>query len=148
MKCDAVSAPDEAVATAFDDMPPAVRAKLLHLRSLIFEVAAATDGIGPLTETLKWGEPAYLTAATGSGSTIRLGRPRKTQDRYAVYFNCRTTLVQSFRTLFADRFAFDGNRAIVFTLADTVPEAELSICIAMALRYHLDKRPAARRRVR
>ena len=26
---------------------------------------------GPLTETLKWGEPAYLTEATGSGSTGR-----------------------------------------------------------------------------
>lgn len=139
---------DEAVAAAYDAMPPAVRTQLLHVRALIYEVAAATDGVGPLTEALKWGEPAYLTEATGSGSTIRLGWPRKAPDRFAVYFNCRTTLVQAYRTLFADTFAFDGNRAIVFSLDDRVPDEELSTCIAMALRYHLDKRPAARRRVR
>ena len=83
---------DEAVAAAFDAMPPAVRTQLLHVRALIYEVAAATDGVGPLTEALKWGEPAYLTEATGSGSTIRLGWPRQAPDRFAVYFNCRTTL--------------------------------------------------------
>lgn len=46
------------VAQAFERFPPLARARLLDIRSLIFEVAGPE--IGPLTETLKWGEPAYL----------------------------------------------------------------------------------------
>ena len=60
------------VAAAFSGFPASVRARLLEVRDLIFETAVAIEGVGPLTETLKWGEPAYLTLATGSGSTIRL----------------------------------------------------------------------------
>ncbi len=59
------------VAAAFSVFPDRVRARLLEVRDLIFETAASAGGVGPLTETLKWGEPAYLTEATGSGSTIR-----------------------------------------------------------------------------
>jgi hypothetical protein len=49
---------------------------LLALRRVIFATAAATPGVGVLTETLKWGEPAHVTAETASGSTIRLGWSR------------------------------------------------------------------------
>lgn len=61
------------VAVAFAAFPDPVRVQLLEVRRLIFATAAETSGVGPLTETLKWGEPAYLTEATVSGSTIRLG---------------------------------------------------------------------------
>jgi hypothetical protein len=61
------------VANVLNGFPTPVRGRLLEVRSLIFDIAATSAGVGPLTETLKWGEPAYLTAATGSGSTIRLG---------------------------------------------------------------------------
>ena len=60
--------------------------------------AAAQDaGAGPLTETLKWGEPAYLTEASGSGSTIRLGQVRDDPGHAAVFVNCRTALADTFR---------------------------------------------------
>ena len=36
------------------------------------KTAASTDGGGPIEETLKWGDPAYVTSATKSGSTIRV----------------------------------------------------------------------------
>ena len=85
------------VAAAFSAFPAGVRARLLEVRDLIFETAAAIEGVGPLTETLKWGEPAYLTQATGSGSTVRLGRSRSSERECAVLFNCRTTLVDDFR---------------------------------------------------
>ena len=38
--------------------------------------------------------------------------------------------------VFARKFKFEGNRAIVFDEADRVPAAELKICIGMALTYH------------
>lgn len=54
----------------FDDYPQSVRPVMLRLRDLIYEVARATEGVGDLTETLKWGEPAYLTEKSKSGTTI------------------------------------------------------------------------------
>ena len=101
------------VAAAFSAFPAGVRARLLEVRDLIFETAAAIEGVGPLTETLKWGEPAYLTQATGSGSTIRLGWFRSSERACAVLFNCRTTLVDDFRSQFPDVFAYEKNRAIL-----------------------------------
>ena len=50
-----------AVAAAFATFPVPVRDRLLHVRDLIFDTASQTDGVGALEETLKWGEPAYLT---------------------------------------------------------------------------------------
>ena len=73
---------------------------MLLLRELIFATAAATPGVGALEETLKWGEPAYLTSATRSGSTIRLAWKPARPEQYAMFFNCQTTLVDTFRTLF------------------------------------------------
>ena len=44
----------------------------MKLRQLIFDVAAKTKDVGQLEETLKWGEPAYLTSESKSGSLIRI----------------------------------------------------------------------------
>ena len=124
------------VAAAFAAFPHRVRARLLEARDLIFKTAADIESVGPLTETLKWGEPAYLTEASGSGSTIRLGRFRSLERECAVLFNCRTTLVDDFRRQFPDAFAYDKNRAILLVTREPLPEAQLSICLRMALTYH------------
>jgi hypothetical protein len=131
---------DPAVEKAFDAFPPAVKNKLMQLRRLIYEVASETDGVGPLTETLKWGQPSYLTQMTKSGSTIRLGREKKTDGDFAVYFKCQTSLVPAFKQLYKNKFRFEGNRAILFNIDDKIPIPELSRCIAMALTYHLNKK--------
>lgn len=125
-----------AVADAFEAFPPAARRKLLRLRELIFSTAAATPGVGPLEETLKWGEPAYLTSQSRSGSTVRLGWKKARPAQVALYFNCQTTLVDSFRTLFPNDFRFEGKRALVFDQAEALPTDALGHCIAAALTYH------------
>jgi uncharacterized protein DUF1801 len=127
---------DSAVARVFASYPPQARRKLLAVRELIFATAAATSGVGPLTETLKWGEPAYVTAATRSGSTIRLGWKGADPGRYALYFHCRTNLVQRFRTTHADALEFEGNRAIVLDVASALPRTVVRDCVAAALTYH------------
>jgi hypothetical protein len=124
------------VAAAFAAFAEPVRGRLLEVRRLIFATAAATDGVGTLTETLKWGEPAYLTEATGSGTTIRLGRPKAREGVGAVLFNCRTTLVETFRTLLPHAFPYQGNRAILLDPSAPLPAEPLAICLAMALTYH------------
>ena len=124
------------VAAAFSAFPERVRARLLEVRELIFETAADIKGVGPLTETLKWGEPAYLTQATGSGSTVRLGWLRSSERACAVLFNCRTTLIDDFRDQFSDVFAYEKNRALLLDAGKPLPEAPLRSCLGMALTYH------------
>lgn len=128
----------------FDSYPPQLRKALLALRQLIITTAVNTPGVGALEETLKWGEPAYLTTQSKSGSTLRIDR-KKNQDRYAIYFNCNTTLVDTFRSMFPHSFTFEGNRALVFALRDALPQEDLAFCIAIALTYHLKKKNHAPR---
>jgi hypothetical protein len=126
-----------AVAQAYDAFPPGIRRRLLVLRELVFRTAQSTAGVGELEETLKWGEPAYLTTRSRSGSTVRLGWKKTRPQEYALYFNCQTTLVDTFRTLFPHELRFEGNRAIVLRESDAVPRQALRFCIAAALTYHL-----------
>ena len=114
-----------------------MREKLLALRDLIYQTAATTSGVGPLEEALKWGEPAYLTSKSKSGSTIRIAWKNSRPSEYAMYFNCQTNLIETFRTLFPDEFRFEGNRAIVFHQDDEVPLDSLGFCIAATLTHHL-----------
>ena len=51
-----------AVAAVFAAYPPTIRPKLMALREAIFRTAPATEGVGELEETLRWGEPAYVTS--------------------------------------------------------------------------------------
>ena len=126
------------VGATFEGYSEGVRSRLLDLRTLIFEVAGATDGVGPLTETLKWGEPAYLTEKTRSGSTVRLGKT-KVEGEAAIYFICHTGLVSRFRSIFPDALPYQGTRAIVFGPDDEVDRDALAQCLAMALTYKLRK---------
>jgi len=137
---------DTAVAAAFGAYPPRLRTRLMQLRKLIFETAARTPGVGALRETLKWGQPAYLTAETKSGSTIRLDRTPGEGEGCAIYFHCQTSLVDEVRSLYPE-LRCEGNRAIVFDAEDDISADAVRHCIAMALTYHLrKKRPAERKR--
>ena len=127
------------VAQTFEAYPPNMRPKLLALRELIFETAASTQGVGKLEETLKWGEPAYVTSQSKSGSTVRIDWKKSNPSQYAIYFHCQTTLIDTFRTLFPTEFKFEGNRAIVFNESDIVPMDALAYCVAASLTYHRNK---------
>jgi hypothetical protein len=135
---------DPAVDAVFNAYPKPVRIKLLALRRLIFETAQTTGGVGALQETLKWGQPSYLTPQTNSGSTIRIDQVKSAAGRYAVYFHCQTNLVETFRELYPTQLRFEGNRSIVLDVKDEHPRAELRHCVALALTYHLNKRKSAR----
>lgn len=123
--------------SALDDLPTKMAAKLLELRALILETASENPAIGPLEETLKWGEPAFLTSATKAGTTIRINRHKKSDDRYAFYVHCQTDLLERYRQLYEAVLEFDGNRAVVFDIDAKIPVDAVRHCIAMALTYHL-----------
>jgi len=139
----AAANPASAVEAVFDAYPKPVKAKLLALRRLILDTAKATSGVGALEETLKWGQPSYLTPETRSGSTIRIDQVKPEPGQYAVYFHCQTNLVETFRELYPE-LRYGGNRSILLDVKDKLPEAALRHCVALALTYHLGKRKGAR----
>ena len=128
---------DARVQGVLDAQPPAMGRALTRLRTLIFAAATQTPTIGPLIETLKWGEPAYLPRTPRTGTTIRINAVKSAPAKYAALFHCKTTLVESFRLLYPDILTFSGNRAIRLDLDEPVPEAALTHCFALALTYHL-----------
>ena len=130
------------MAATFSSYPNRVRTGLLALRRLILDTARATDGVGPLEETLKWGQVSYLTTMSKSGSTIRIDRVKSEPDRYALYFHCQTDLVETFRELYPE-LVYGGNRCILLDAAEELPIDALRHCVALALTYHVTKRSRA-----
>jgi hypothetical protein len=130
--------PEIAVDAAFKAYPQPARVKLLALRRLILDIAKTTQGVGRIEETLKWGQPSYLTPDTKSGSTVRIDHVAGKQ--YAIYFHCQTDLVATFREHYPDKWSYGGNRCIFLSADDKVDEKALRHCIALALTYHLNKR--------
>ena len=126
-----------AVAAVMDAYPAALRERLMRLRALILETAAATEGVGPLEETLKWGQVSYLTSASGSGTTVRIDRDKRS-GQPAIYVNCQTDLLSRYRALYPDAFGYDGERGVV--LGEAPDEAALRHVIALALTYHAAKK--------
>jgi Domain of unknown function (DU1801) len=130
----------EAVAQVFSGYPADVRVKLAELRELIFATARRTAGAGTIEETLKWGQPSYLTSETKSGSTLRIDAIRARPGSCAIYFHCQTTLVETFKQRFGAKLHYEGNRALIFAAHEVLPKKILSECIAAALTYHLKKK--------
>ena len=127
------------VEAVFLGYPEAHRKKLLVLRELIFDTAEKTEGVGELEETLKWGEPSYLTLQTKSGSTVRINWKESLGSSVAIYFKCTTSLVETFKQLYPE-LNYEKTRAIHFDLNEELPTEKLQHCIALALTYHLRKK--------
>ncbi|WNJ20504.1 DUF1801 domain-containing protein [Pontibacter sp. G13] len=121
------------VAEVFARYPDAIRPKMLVLRELVLDVAREMEDVDQLTETLKWGEPSYQTK---HGSTLRMDWKERAPAHYALYFQCSSRLVETFRMVFPSTFQYEGNRAIVFGLEDDLPTEELRRCIRATLDYH------------
>ena len=128
------------VGAIFNSYAKKITSKLMFLRQLIFETAASIDGIGEIEETLKWGEPSYLTPKSKSGSTIRIAWKKSQKEQYSIFFKCTANLVPAFKEKFPKKFQLGGNRSIDFSLDDDVPVKELKQCIALALTYHRNKK--------
>ncbi|MTI29957.1 DUF1801 domain-containing protein [Xanthovirga aplysinae] len=123
---------DPKVEEVFANYPDFVREKLQRLRELVIETAEE-EGIQKLEETIKWGEPSFVTK---NGSTLRIDWKEKTPHQYAMYFQCTSRLVDTFRLIFDQKFQYEGKRAIIFQLKQNIPVEELKACIKASLIYH------------
>ena len=120
-----------AVKQKIESYPDNIADLLNTIRNLILCTAEEYD-ITNIEETLKWGEPSYISTI---GSAIRFDWKVKSPEHYFIYFNCKSRLIETFKEVYGDTFAYKGNRAIVFTLDQKLPLTELKHCISMALRY-------------
>jgi len=123
----------EQVAEVTAHYPDEVKTVFAAVRQLVIDVAKETTGINKTEETLKWGEPSYLAEG---GSTVRMKWSEKNPERFFLYFNCNSILVETFKELYQDEFEYDGNRAMSFPVDQPVPEDALKHCLAMAMQYH------------
>jgi len=87
---------NQAVESVFENYPSEIHQQMMDLRQLILDTASEIEGVSALEETLKWGEPSYLTKG---GSTIRIDWKPSKPDEYALYFNCKSKLVDTFKEL-------------------------------------------------
>lgn len=135
--------------TAVPDMQPVVaevlapypqdaKDRFMALRQIIFEEAARLE-VGPLLETLKWGEPSYLTPKSKAGSTIRLGWQIKRPDAFSMFFICSTDLVARISDEFPSEFEYVGNRELRMSLGAPLCEIPARAAVSMALAYHRDR---------
>lgn len=124
---------DPRVETVFNSYPDHIKDKMLSLRALVIETAKEIETITKLEETLKWREPSYITK---QGSTLRMDWKTKKPNQYAMYFQCSSRLVETFRSLFTKQLKFEGNRAILFSLDEEIPEEVIKQCIKATLIYH------------
>lgn len=128
---------NQQVAAAFAAFPSDARAGLHRLRDLILATADGIPQAQPLTETLKWGQPAYLAP---KGSTLRLGVPKS--GGFGLFVHCQSRLIPTFQTAFPDTDRIEGTRAILFDHPDEIDPVRHGWLIAQALTYHI--RSAAR----
>lgn len=127
---------DPRVDAIFANYPKSVQKQMQQLRELVRETATEMEEVSNLEESLKWGEPSFITK---NGSTLRMDWKEKTPDQYALYFQCSSRLVDTFKVVYNQTFQFEGKRAIVFQLNQAIPKDELKECIKATLRYHLVK---------
>lgn len=127
------------VTAVFERYPEPIRAKLLELRQMVLETAVATPGVGEIVETLKWGQPSYLTVRPKSGTTIRLDAHNVEQGQIGLYVHCQTSLIDTFRQRHPN-LTYEGSRAIILNAQSELPQEPLRDCIALALTYHQNNR--------
>lgn len=124
------------VEKVLNDFPNSVTQSLSTLRDLIIESAKDTGTISQLEETIKWGEAAFIAP---QGSTIRLGWKPAKPEHVAIYFNCNSRLVETFKELYANELLFEGKRAIMVPMNKPLPKSILKHCLQLALIYHQRK---------
>lgn len=110
-----ITSPD--VAAVFDSYPDAARSELLALRQLILDTADETDGVCAVEETLHWGQPSYLTGETRIGSRSESLPPDPSQDSTTPCSSSATRIRWGrAKNSLVNRFIYDGNRALLFTI--------------------------------
>lgn len=116
--------------------PEPLRSTLLKIREMIFAQAVLLNI--PITETIRWWQPSYIPVAKNTGTTIRIDKFGDTQA--ALFFNCKTSIVQDIKNRFADQVQYSKNRAIVLDAGQALPSEIIQYAIQAGLSYFKQKK--------
>lgn len=116
--------------------PQAAGEHLLAVRTLIYDVAAE-HGLGKIDESIKWGEASFWVKG---GIAVRVDWKEKQPAVIKVFFHCQTRLIETFREVYPEAFAYEGNRALLIPLADYAKHGVLAHCLSVVMRYQALKR--------
>lgn len=119
----------------FEGFSSNIRRNLLRIRDIIYEEALSNSCVDELEESLKWGQPSYVSK-NKAGTPIRLGLEKKSPGTFGLYVNCSTNLIETVRHMYGDKLTYDGNRGVLLVENDPLPEEELRHIINLALTYH------------
>jgi len=125
----------QVVADKFAAYPDDIQKRMHALRGL----AIGCEGephIDAIEETLKWGEPSYLAK---HGSTVRMDWKEGAPQQIGLYFNCNSSLIETFKEIYGDLFRYEKNRAVLLAVDGRLPSAQIKHCILLALSYHKRK---------
>ena len=114
--------------------PKDAQRRFQQLCAVVHEVAAGDPRVAPLTETLKWGEPSFLTK---TGTTLRIAWKAKTPDEIGLFVIFRTDLLDQTRSLYPDAFRYEGTRALFLSLAAPIPEQAVAHLASRTQTYKL-----------
>lgn len=122
-------APSKQVQAVLDNMPPQMRKGAIALRHLIYDTAAQL-GQNPPQESLKWGQPSYVST---QGTPLRIAASK--HGAFGLFAHCQSTVISEFAQIFGNDFAIQGNREVSFAnVADIQPD-KLKQLIVHALTY-------------
>ena len=129
---------DSNVDSVFQNYPLKARQKLLKIRGHILSTAAEFE-LGDIEETLKWGEPSYVTHSPKTGTTIRLSQLKSSEKEYGLFVHCQTTLIEEFRVAYPD-LRYDKNRGLLFDSQQPIQSKVIKQFIYLALTHHIRKK--------
>ncbi|MEP5732549.1 MAG: hypothetical protein ABJL67_24625 [Sulfitobacter sp.] len=111
-------------------------------RTLFHQISTERD-IGPLDETLKWGQPSWRPVRPRTGSTLRMGWRQADADHLAFFVDCKTNLAAQMQDIYPDVFQNDGKRALLLPLSRPFAEQAVAHLAELTFTYHQRKRVAA-----
>lgn len=120
------------------DWPDRARMRCLEARAIIYDVAKAS-GAAPLVETLKWGQPSWLPAQKGIGTTLRVWWSETTPLNLSFFVNCQTDLIAQFKDIYPETFTYSKNRGFSIRLDAPFPKDAFAHCAILTLGYHRNK---------
>ncbi|UWR23723.1 hypothetical protein [Sulfitobacter sp. S190] len=126
---------DDPFADIVDKWPRTARARFAAVRALVLRAARDAE-VGPLDESLKWGQPAWRPRRPRQGSTLRMSYAPATPDRINLFVDCKTNLADTVRQLYPDDFTFKGNRLLALSLTAPLPAQAIGHLAVLTFTYH------------
>lgn len=105
------------------------------MRALILSAAQDAE-VGPIEESLKWGQPAWRPKRPRQGSTLRLSWQDNAPQTLALFVDCKTTLSATMRDIYPLEFEYESNRALRLQIGVPLPTQAIDHLARLTFTYH------------